>query len=158
MTERTKAFVSYSHADKKKWLPLIQKKLAVLEREGLLDLWDDTRIKPGDDWYAEIDKALKASRIALLLISDEFLSSTFIQNKEMADLLLAHKAGGLRLYPILIRDCLWEVQPELKRLQIKMTDGFKALETCKPADRNAVLTQIGRDILQAVRPNDQGAP
>lgn len=157
MSKRTKVFVSYSHADKKKWLPLFQKKLAVLETQGLLDLWDDTRIKPGDDWYAEIDRALKDCQIALLLISDEFLSSRFIQQKEMVDLLEKHKVGGLRLYPVLLRDCLWEAVPDLKRLQIKMTQGAKALETCKPAERNAVLTQIGRDLLQAVQPDVAGA-
>lgn len=157
MSARTKVFISYSHADKKKWLPMFQKKLAVLQTEELLDLWDDTRIKPGDDWYAEIDQALKDCQIALLLISDEFLSSSFIQKKEMTDLLQKHKEGGLRLYPVLLRDCLWEVNPHLKRLQIKMTDGAKALETCKPAERNAVLTQIARDIHQAVKHDASGA-
>ena len=157
MSKRTKVFISYSHADKRKWLPLLQKKLAVLETQGLLDLWDDTRIKPGDDWYVEIDQALKDCQIALLLISDEFLSSRFIQQKEMVDLLEKHKGGGLRLYPVLLRDCLWEAVPDLKRLQIKMTQGAKPLETCKPAERNAVLTQIGRDLLQAVQPDAAGA-
>lgn len=157
MSKRTKVFISYSHADKKKWLPLFQKKLAVLETQGLLDLWDDTRIKPGDDWYAEIDQALKDCQIALLLISDEFLSSRFIQQKEMVDLLEKHKGGGLRLYPVLLRNCLWEAVPDLKRLQIKMTQGAKPLETCKSAERNEVLTQIGRDLLQAVQPDPAGA-
>jgi hypothetical protein len=122
-----------------------------------MDLWDDTRIKPGDDWFVEIDQALQGCQIALLLISDEFLSSTFIQKKEMTDLLQKHKDGGLRLYPVLLRDCLWEVNPHLKRLQIKMTAGAKALETCKPAERNEVLTQIARDIYQAVKPDASGA-
>ena len=157
MSKRTKIFISYSHADKKKWLPLFQKKLAVLETQGLLDLWDDTRIQPGDDWYAEIDRALKDCQIALLLISDEFLSSKFIQRKEMVDLLEKHKGGGLRLYPVLLRDCLWEVNPHLKRLQIKMTRTAKPLEDCKPAERNAVLTEIGRDLLKAMQPDAAGA-
>ncbi len=157
MSKRTKVFISYSHADKKKWLPMFQKKLAVLQTPGLLDPWDDTRIKPGDDWSAEIDQALKDCQIALLLISDEFLSSKFIQRKEMVDLLEKHQGGGLRLYPVLLRDCLWEVNPHLARLQIKMTSTAKALETCKPAERNAVLTQIGRDLLEAIQPDATGA-
>jgi peptidoglycan hydrolase-like protein with peptidoglycan-binding domain len=40
---RTKVFVSYSHADEK-WLKMLQVHIAPLERNGIVVLWDDTKI------------------------------------------------------------------------------------------------------------------
>lgn len=150
MTQRTKLFISYSHKNKR-WLGKIKDALAVLETEELLDICDDTQIKPGSDWEKEIEKALKESRIALLLISAGFLASRFIQDKEFSVLLERQKSEGLRLYPLLLEDCLWEANEALKRLQIKMTDGFKPLEQCTVAARNTVLTEVARDIYHELK-------
>lgn len=151
MTPRTKLFISYAHTDKKRWLGKIQKKLAVLETEGLLDVWDDTRIKPGSDWEKEIEKALKESRIALLLISDGFLASRFIQDKEFSLLLERQQAEGLRLYPLLLEHCVWEENESLKRLQIKMADRFRPLEECTRPECSKVLTEVARDIVAELK-------
>ena len=49
-----KLFVSYSHQDKK-WLERLQVHFKALERDGTIDVWDDTDIKMGDDWDEEIE-------------------------------------------------------------------------------------------------------
>ena len=151
MTPRTKLFISYAHTDKRRWLGKIQDKLAVLETEGLLDVWDDTRIKPGSDWEKEIENALKESRIALLLISDGFLKSRFIRDKEFSVLLERQQAEGLRLYPLLLEHCVWEANESLKRLQIKMADRFRPLEECTRPECSKVLTEVARDIIAELK-------
>lgn len=45
-------FISYSHKDEE-WKDRLVTHLSVLERAGLLDVWDDRRIEAGADWYAE---------------------------------------------------------------------------------------------------------
>jgi len=49
-------------------------------RREKIDIWVDTKIKPGEQWMVEIDKAMKEARIALfrfwlpiLLLSMSFL-------------------------------------------------------------------------------------
>ena len=42
---RDQVFISYSHADGD-WLKRLQIMLAPLRRQGMLDVWEDTRIEP----------------------------------------------------------------------------------------------------------------
>ena len=54
---RKNIFVSYSHADKK-WMDLLQVHMKPLVRDHDVIMWSDRKIKGGDKWRSEIDKAL----------------------------------------------------------------------------------------------------
>src|SRR3954454_8434119 len=97
---RTKVFISYSHADKE-WLERLQRHLKPLVQEGL-DCWDDTHIRPGDDWKQEIRTALETAQVAVLLISADFFASDFIDENELPPLHDAAKARGVRILPLII--------------------------------------------------------
>ena len=74
--------MSYSHEDRP-WLERLRVHLRPLERAGLVDLWDDRRIKPGTRWRDEIRNAMAEARIAVLLVSADFLASDFIASNEL---------------------------------------------------------------------------
>jgi hypothetical protein len=105
---RDQIFISYAHEDLD-WLnelkvhlnPYVRKFNAV----GLEDsmFWDDSRIKPGDDWREKITEALARSRAAIFLISPDFLASKFIIEQEIPELLKTQKKDGLLLCLIHIR-------------------------------------------------------
>jgi len=99
--KRNKVFISYSHADSK-WLIRLQVHLKPLEREFETDIWDDTKIKTGSLWKKEIDAALNQARVAILLVSADFIASDFIQNYELPSLLEKSKEDGAVIIPVLL--------------------------------------------------------
>lgn len=118
---RTRVFVSYSHEDRD-WLKRFSTHVAVLQRRGLLDLWSDERIAAGADWAAEIESALTAAKVAVLLVSPGFLASTFIWENEMPRI-LAHIKDGMDAMPLILRPCAWRLEEELAKLQARPIDG-----------------------------------
>lgn len=79
---RTKVFVSYSHDDRE-WLSKFSLHVAILERRGLVELWSDEGIAAGADWEREIEIALGAAKVAVLMVSPAFLASEYIGKHEM---------------------------------------------------------------------------
>ncbi len=101
---RDKIFISYSHKDKD-YLDKLQVYLKPLERQGLVDRWDDTRIKAGMKWHDEIQKALDAAKIAILLVSSNFFASDFIDKDELPPLLKAAEAEGTIILAVILDSC-----------------------------------------------------
>src|SRR4051794_37805360 len=78
-------FISYSREDVK----LMDRLLQYLEPAGQsasLAVWSDKGIRAGEEWMLEIDKAIAQARVAVLLISPDYLASTWIKNKEIPSL------------------------------------------------------------------------
>jgi hypothetical protein len=140
---RTKLFVSYSHRDHD-WLERLRLHLAVLERQGLIHVWSDTRIELGADWEEEIEGALSESRVAVLLVSPAFLASAYIWEKEMPHI-IEHKKQCMEVWPLVIRPCAWRLEENLAKLQARPAEG-RALSTESEAQADLDLTRFVYEI------------
>src|SRR5436853_1099794 len=87
---RDRVFVSYSHLDKE-WLERLRDALAPDIRNDRIDYWDDRELQPGDEWFDSIVQAIARARVAVLLVSPNFLASRFIMQEELPRILEAHK-------------------------------------------------------------------
>ena len=116
-----KIFVSYSHLDERHRESL-ESHLKVLKSAGLLELWHDRRINPGDDWKGKIDHALEEADVVVLLVSSDFLASDYCNDVELSRALERNANGNCRVVPVIVRDVNWKLS-RFSNLQALPTDG-----------------------------------
>jgi len=146
MTTPLKVFISYSHKDEEFKDELVIM-LAGLQRRGLIDAWQDRRIEEGDEWYQEIQDAMNECDLAILLVSANFIASSFIQDEELTRLLKRRMEEGLRVVPVIVKPCLWQSEPALKGIQGLPRDGKPVITYSKDnGDRDQVWTDIAKAI------------
>ena len=149
-TERTKVFISYSHQDVK-WLDRLQVHLIPLEQEKKIERWDDTNIKPGSKWREDIQEAIATAKVAVLLISPNFLASKFITENELPPLLKAAKEEGAVILPLIIRPSRFMKNPNLSQFQ-SVNSPNKPLSKLSITKRDEVLVQLTEAIEDALNP------
>jgi len=151
VTSALKVFISYSHKDEEFKDDLVTM-LAGLQRQGLIDAWQDRRIEEGDEWFEGIQDAMNGCDLAILLVSQHFIASRFIQDDELPRLLQRRKDAGLRVVPIIVRPCKWQSEPALKGLQGLPKDGKAVITFDKDnGDRDQVWTDIATVIEQRAK-------
>lgn len=140
---RSEVFLSYASKDKI-WVERLKTVLTPSIRDGRLELWDDSRILPGENWRIEIDEALKRAKVAVLLVSAEFLASDFVSTVELPRILTAEEEEGLTVIWMLIGDCLWEDSP-ISRFHAA-SNPRRPLNSLLKHERETAMTRIGRHI------------
>ncbi|HEY5588766.1 MAG TPA: toll/interleukin-1 receptor domain-containing protein [Candidatus Paceibacterota bacterium] len=112
--ERNKVFVSYCHLDTD-YLTDVQRHFKPFLNQ--IDFWDDTKIQPGQKWKDEIKKAINTAKVAILLVSTDFLGSDFISTNELPPLLQAAEENGAVILIVVLKPCLFEEFDSLNQYQ-----------------------------------------
>lgn len=143
---RSSAFVSYSHKDIK-WLEKLNVMLTPFARNGM-EVWSDQKIKAGSLWEDEIRKALADAKVAVLLVSPDFLASKFIHENELPPLLEEAERGGLKILWIPIHFSNYK-QTKIEKYQAawKPSQPLASLSTSK---LNQALVGISESIAEAM--------
>ena len=140
-------FISYSHKDVK-WLNAIKATLVPLVRNRLIVPWDDTKIKAGDLWKSEIEHALDTASLALLIVTENFIVSPYITDKELPPILEAAKKRGLRIFWIPVSATYYEQTPLAEYQAVHNPD--RPLDTLDPPKRRQSLVKIAKEIAAAI--------
>ncbi len=155
MPSAPRIFISYAHADET-WKDRLVRHLRVLELEGELEIWDDRRIAGGDDWLPEIEAAMGSARVAVLLVTAQFLTSEFIRGTEVPHLLERRQRDGLRVLPVIVKSCPWTRVSWLASIQCRPTDG-KPLHAMTDPEAEAALSSIAEEIADQVSGTGPGS-
>lgn len=142
---KNNVFVSYSHKDKK-WMDRLRVFITPIEREGYVNVWDDTRIKTGHDWKSEIKAAIQAARAAVLLLSADFMASQFITDNELPPLLNKSLTKGLKIIPVIISPC---ILGGLSKYQ-SVNPPDKPMVDMKRGDRERTWVKVVEDLTDAL--------
>ena len=116
--------------------------MALLSRQGIIDVWHDRRIGPGDELHRQINSHLVTADIILLLISADFLASDYCHDVEMKRAIERHDNGAL-VIPVILRPCDWHSAP-FGSLRAVPKDG-------KPVVKHGTLDDGFLEVAQAVR-------
>lgn len=138
----TSVFFSYSHADEA-LRDRLEKGLAMLKRQGVIDTWHDRRIPVGEVLGLSIDAAMEAADVVLLLVSPDFLASSYCYDVEMKRAMERNERGEARLIPVILRPCDWQESP-LRSLLATPKDG-------KPITKWADMDEAFQDVVSSIR-------
>jgi len=120
--EFVNVFVSYAREDRR-WLdpdhrfsliPFLMESL----RRHKVAFWFDKELKPGDEFSRLIEGEIDQSQIALLIVSQSFLNSEFIENREMPRIAERARLGKMIVVPVLVEPCDWSEYPFLADRQM----------------------------------------
>lgn len=147
--KRNQVFISYSHADSEHLLRM-RVHLRPFEKQSLVDVWADTKIKAGQQWKKEIEAALDRAAVAILFISADFLASDFITENELPPLLAAAEAEGVRILPVIIKPCAFTAVESLAQFQA-VNDPSKPLIALNEVDRELLWVNVAQTIQSTLK-------
>jgi internalin A len=100
-------FISYARKDER-FLDQLRGALVPYERKGELSVWADELVEPGQTWEDEILTHLGWAQIVILLLSNDFLRSSYCMEKELPRVMARRQKGGCAIVPIVIRACRYD--------------------------------------------------
>ena len=152
-SKRSKIFISYAHAAEVQtgWVAQIRTQLNVANRRDI-EVWDDSRIGPGQKWKDEIEKAIRKTRVAVLVITAEFLASDFIRNSELPLLLEAAEAQGATILCVYGSDTAI-LGDALRLLDYQFLNGReRPLQAMSTSERDLVFRRLAEAVHKEMNP------
>jgi hypothetical protein len=144
---KVRIFVSYSHQDKRYLKD--SSLLGYLRGLNKAEFWFDERITTGDYWDENIKENIERSEIALVLVSQAFLNSSYVNKVEIPAFMKKRKDEGMVIFPIVLSACNWEQQPWLAATQFLPREGKNIESDFRDSGkRKALFLQVLRDLEQ----------
>jgi hypothetical protein len=137
-------FLSYSHSDRE-YVDRLLVHLRPLEKDGLIDLWVDTRLRAGDRWKKEIERALGRATVAILLVSADFLASDFITDNELPPLLKNAEEKGTRILPLIVKPCRFARDKNLRHFQA-VNDPKHSLALLSHGEQEVLYDRVAAEV------------
>ncbi len=117
----------------------------MLKRQGVIETWHDRRIGAGQEIGHAIDEQINRDEIILLLVSSDFLASSYCYDIEMKRAMERHEEGSAIVIPVILRACDWHDAP-FGKLNAVPRDGKPITQW---TDIDEAFLQVARAIREA---------
>jgi hypothetical protein len=114
-------FISYSHrGNGPVWKAALVSALELFERQHLLDVWEDGKIRVSSFWDDDIRLAMEGSRVAVVLLTPDALDArsdadpNYILKTEFPILRQRQQAGQITVFPVVCEACDWKARDWLR--------------------------------------------
>ncbi|MEH2459633.1 toll/interleukin-1 receptor domain-containing protein [Nostoc sp.] len=154
-TRKFTVFLSYSPRNKKLRVDL-EESLNTLEKQGVISIWHDEKIRAGNNRNIEINKNLNSACIILLLITRHFLNSEYHRNFEIKQAMEKQNAGKAHVIPVLLSPIAgWQSirfgDLQLGDLQYLPKNGKFITDSRFWKNQNEAFVQIAEEFAEAVQ-------
>lgn len=103
---RNSVFISYSHNERDTvWLDRVRIHLKAVLHDHDVHIWDDGQIPTGSHWDEEIKMALASTRVAVLILSADYLASDYIRSHELPKFLFIAQNEGAKIMGLIGSAC-----------------------------------------------------
>jgi hypothetical protein len=154
-TTRNKIFISYAREDLD-WLQRLVEHLRPLLETTSVELWSDQLLPHDTQWLPEILEALNATRVAVLLVTQDFIISEFIHTREIPSFHAAVEDGGITILWVYVNYCSYEEEVALYGQPLNSTS--VPLAALKTAEQEAELSRICQYIVRSSSISRAGSP
>ena len=115
-----------------KILKELEKRLLVLEEDGIIEILHSGRIGLGKNIIDERNDQLRKANVILLLVSTDYINSSEHRNVEVKQIMEKYNSGKAKVIPIITKKCHWE------------REAYKDLNPL-PRDRKPIASSIRKD-------------
>ena len=137
-------FYSYCHKDQK-YRKHMEKSLAILKYQGIIETWVDLNILPGQFISENIIRKLEEADIIVFLVSQNFIASTSCMDEWERAKKLARNTNKYRTrVPIILTDCQWKLMLDNEDLKVLPEDG-------KPVNKYKQQESAWNDICEGIK-------
>ncbi len=149
MGRKINIFIIYTSDDNDIMLRLLRH-LRPLKELHDVSIWHDDPIYTGQQWQPQIESRLNDADIFLLLISDAYMHSEFINQLEFKRVIDRYKEGKSKVIPILIENCPWDIDFRSDDYNFNLKELQVLPERGKPIADWASLDEVLDSITAAV--------
>lgn len=139
-------FIAASPPDHR-WLDRLTVHLRPALRRGEVVLWNADAVGAGDESLKVVAGWLAAARVAIVLLSADYLASEAAHERELPALLAAAENGWLKLIPVIASPCA--VPATLARYQT-VNPSRRTLARITRAEREEVYAAVARIVEEHV--------
>jgi hypothetical protein len=125
----------------------------MLKRQGVIEAWHDRRITAGEEFDGAIGEHVENDDIIVLLVSPDFLASSYCYDIEMTRAMERHEAREAIVIPVILRACEWHHAP-FGKLTATPPDGRPVTQW---PDKDQAFLEVAKAIRKAAERLNGGA-